>query len=288
MKKILLSCAILFIGFSTFSQSLLWKVTGSKIHSPSYVYGTIHIQDQRVFAFDSTVMKALSSCDALCVELLLDEIDANTVKDAMYLPKGQTISGIISKEEFKKLDSLCKASIGVSAMFLNTMKPFFLMSTMQQMAFSQDKAEALDLFFLKSARQQNKECIGLESFDDQLKAIDKISIKEQVNMLLEMLSDTTDDATAASDSLLQAYLTFDFDKMLNMASDESLPDNMDEVLINKRNIVMAKGFEKSAKKKTTFCAVGAAHLAGEKGVLALLRKKGYTVEPVPFVWINEE
>lgn len=104
MKKIFLSIVLLLVGLTSFSQSLLWKVTGGKIKSPSYVYGTIHIQDQRVFAFDSTVMKALSASDALCVEMLLDEIDANAAREAMYLPKGQTISGMISKEDFKLLD----------------------------------------------------------------------------------------------------------------------------------------------------------------------------------------
>lgn len=288
MKKILLFSAILFLGLTAFSQSLLWKVSGNKIKSPSYVYGTIHIADQRVFAFDSTVLNALSSCDALCVEILLDEIDVNALREMMYLPKGQTLSGLLSKEDFKKLDSVCKATLGVSVMFMNTMKPFFLMSAIQQMAFSQDKAEALDLFFLKTARAQKKDCYGLERYEDQIGAIDKISVKEQVEMLLQMFNDTTSSITDASDSLLQAYLTFDFDKMLNMASDESLPGDFDKVLIDKRNVTMAKGFEKYAKKQTVFCGVGAAHLAGPKGILELLKKKGYTVEPVPFEWITEE
>jgi len=106
--------------------------------------------------------------------------------------------------------------------------------------------------------------------------------------LVQMLNDTTDDLSSASDSLLLAYLTFNFDMMLRMASEEGMPANMDDSLINNRNAKMAKGFEKSARKRTTFCAVGAAHLAGEKGVLALLRKKGFTVEPVLFDWLSEE
>ena len=51
-----------------------------------------------------------------------------------------------------------------------------------------------------------------------------------------------------------------------------------------RNKTMAKQFSKISKDQTLFCAVGAAHLVGDKGVLALLRKKGYTVEPVVFKW----
>jgi hypothetical protein len=51
---------------------------------------------------------------------------------------------------------------------------------------------------------------------------------------------------------------------------------------------MAKRFVEIAKKQTLFCAVGCAHLAGDKGVIALLRKKGYTVEPVAFSWVTDD
>jgi uncharacterized protein YbaP (TraB family) len=50
---------------------------------------------------------------------------------------------------------------------------------------------------------------------------------------------------------------------------------------------MAKNFVKIAKKQSVFCAVGAAHLPGETGVIELLRKKGYTVEPVIFNWMKD-
>ena len=69
-----------------------------------------------------------------------------------------------------------------------------------------------------------------------------------------------------------------------MLTDSTLPDNFDKVLVEKRNKTMYKGFHKLAKKQRVFCAVGAAHLPSDKGLLELLRKKGYTVEPVAFEW----
>ena len=89
---------------------------------------------------------------------------------------------------------------------------------------------------------------------------------------------------ASFDSLVLAYLAFDMTMISKMLTDTTLPDNFDKVLVDKRNKTMYKGFRKIAKKQHVFCAVGAAHLPGDKGLIGLLRKKGYTVEPVTFEW----
>ena len=61
MKKSFLSLILILFTLSVFPQSLLWKVTGKDLKEPSYLYGSIHIQDQRVFSFDTTVLTALYS-----------------------------------------------------------------------------------------------------------------------------------------------------------------------------------------------------------------------------------
>lgn len=293
MKKIFLTVVLFLSVALSFSQSLLWKVTGKDLQGTSYLYGTIHIQDQRVFNFDTTVMTALYSCDAFAGELLLDEINPQDVKDCTYLPKGKTISGMMSEANFKKLDSLCKETVGVTAYLFNGMKPFFVMSAFQQSAFSQDQEDALDLFFLRKAREANKFCYGLETFKIQMSAIDAISLKDQMKMLvnaLENQGDTTSiEATALDPSaeMLTTYLAFDLDKMIVMCEDPSMPKKFNKIFLIDRNAGMAKEFVRIAKSHSLFCGVGAAHLGGEKGLINLLRKKGYTVEPVIFNWKKE-
>lgn len=77
---------------AVFPQSLLWKVSGKNMKAPSYLYGTIHIQDERVFSFDNTVYNALFSCDAFAMEVLLDEVDPVQMHECMMMPKGQYLS----------------------------------------------------------------------------------------------------------------------------------------------------------------------------------------------------
>jgi len=283
-KILLLALTTLVTIFSAYSQTLLWKVSGKNINSPSYLYGTIHIQDERVFAFDNTVPDALKSCDAFAMEVLLDEVSASGIRQSMMMPNGKYLSDYLSKEDFALLDSLCKAKLGASAMFMNAMKPFFIGSAIQQADMAKDMETALDLHLLKMARESGKHCYGVESYMDQINAIDAIRMKDQIKMLEGILHDTANAGEKDYNDLLQAYLSFDYDKMMVLMQDTTTPKNFEKVLIYDRNKTMAKQFVKISKQHTLFCAVGAAHLAGKKGVVALLRKKGYTVEPVLFKW----
>ena len=253
---------------------------------PSYLDGSIHIQDARVFAFDSVVvLGTLQSCDAFAMEILMDEIDPKAIKHSQYMKKGKMLSKMMKPADFAKLDSVCKVKLGASAYFVNTIKPFFLSSALQQADMAKDKEDALDVYFLKKARAAGKKCYGVEQYQDQIAAIDAISLKDQIKMLVESLDDNEADSNSAQsqfDELLEAYLTYNFDKMLELSADESLPKKFNKVFLIDRNVGMADHFAEIARTQSLFCVVGAAHLAGEKGVPALLRKKGYTVEPVLF------
>ena len=265
---------------SAFPQSLLWKVTGKDLKEPSYLYGSIHIQDQRVFAFDTTVLTSLYSCDAFAMEILMDEIDPKEMTSCTYMPKGKVLSEMMSENDFHKLDSICKKKVGTTAYLFNTMKPFFVMSLLQQSEFSQDQEDALDVFFLKKAREANKLCYGVEEFKTQTDAIDAIKLKDQVEMLVATLNDTTTESTKdESAAMLEAYLSFNLDTMIVMSNDPSMPKKFNKVFLIDRNVGMAKNFEKIALEHSLFCVVGAAHLGGDKGVIALLRKKAIPLNP---------
>ena len=80
--------------------------------------------------------------------------------------------------------------------------------------------------------------------------------------------------------MLDLYRKKDLDslnKMINL--DDSISD-YEDLLLNNRNKKWIPEIIQQAKLEPTFFAVGAGHLAGEKGVINLLIKQGYTVSPV--------
>lgn len=286
MKKISFVLITFLVCFSAYSQSLLWKVSGKNIKNPSYVYGTIHIQDKRVFSFDETVLKAIESSQAFAMEILMDEIPHKEMVEAMLM-KNTSLDKLMSKEDYKILDSIVKAKTGSGVFMFNKMKPFFLSSQLMQMDMSKDMEAPLDLYFLQKARKAGKPCFGVEKFMDQINAVDAISYEDQVEMLMKGLTDTSgnNDSLKLAE-MLETYRKFDLEKMFELTSDTTLPAKFNKAFLIDRNKVMVKNFIKISKKQSLFCAVGAAHLAGDTGVLQLLRKKGYTVEPVYFKWVE--
>ena len=139
------------------------------------------------------------------------------------------------------------------------------------------------------ARDAGKKCFGVEQFEDQINAIDAISLEDQAQMLFEGLTDTSGNQDVEKlDEMLVEYMNFNLDVMFDMTNDTALPAEFNKAFLIDRNVGMVKHFIEIANKYSLFCAVGAAHLPGETGVLELLRKKGYTVEPVIFTWKKQE
>jgi len=174
MKKILSIIPILFLINNVFSQSLLWKISGNGLKTPSYLYGTIHIQDKRVFAFDSTVTNAFNSCDAFAMEILVSDIKPEVMKKATIMKKG-SIKELMSEEDYKLVAKVFHEKTGANLLLYDKMKPFFLSSQIEQADMPKDMDEALDLHFLKLAEKQEKATFGVEKFEQQVAAIDKIS-----------------------------------------------------------------------------------------------------------------
>jgi uncharacterized protein YbaP (TraB family) len=54
------------------------------------------------------------------------------------------------------------------------------------------------------------------------------------------------------------------------------------ILLYNRNRNWVQKLKTIMSEKSVTIAVGAGHLAGEKGVIKLLRKEGYTVKPVKY------
>ncbi|MFH2142462.1 MAG: TraB/GumN family protein [Bacteroidota bacterium] len=284
MRNFSLLSAFLITAFAGLNaQSLLWEITGKGIQK-SYLYGTIHIQDKRVFQYDKIVEEKLMECDAYAMELLIDEIKKEDIEKSMYM-KNKTLKDLLSTEDYKMLDSVLKAKMGMGLIMFNKMKPFFLSSQLMQIEMSKDMDDALDMYFLKKARESGKQVFGIEQLSDQIGAIDQISLEEQCQMLIESVKDTSKEEQKF-DELLYAYLLGNLDTMLVLSSDTSLPAKFNKAFLIDRNAGMAKNIAKISKNYKTFHAIGAAHLGGEKGIIALLRKKGYKVDPVEFKFDN--
>ena len=283
MKKILF---LVFGLFSIFNQAqplekaLLWKISGNGLEKPSYLFGTIHATCDATL--DAATLKALEETKQLYLEIDMDDpMLQMQMMQGMAMKDGVTISSLVSEEEFIVIDEFLQKNIGMSAKMINTFKPFMLNSMLLPKLLDCE-FQSVEMELMKVTKAQNEEVYGLETIGDQLQVFDKIPYQDQVNELLKTAKSDLSKEKAEMKKIMDVYKTKDIEKML-VVMDESdntiSADNKDVLLVN-RNRNWIPVIEKVIKSTPTFFGVGAAHLAGDDGVIKLLRKQGYKVEAV--------
>ena len=280
MKKILFLISFTLITCISIAQnSILWEITGKGMTKPSYLFGTIHIQDKRVFSYSDSVELTLKNSDAFAMELILDQINPMEMISGMTLPNKAKTTDFIDKSDSALLFNTYQRLFGSSFNQINHFKPFFA-STIFMMAYiPKEEPEAMDMHLLGIARENNKKVLSIEELKDQLNAIDKITPKEQAKMLMQGIKDSTS-WSKDYDNMREAYIKGDLDKLFILMQDPAMPENFNKAFLVDRNGKMAKNIASFCLSQPTFCAIGAAHLPGKVGVIALLKKEGFILRPI--------
>jgi uncharacterized protein YbaP (TraB family) len=266
------------------TTSILWKVTGPEVAGTSYLYGTIHIMDGRVFAYGDEVTTAFESAEQLAVEVELDKIDPASTMRMMFM-KDSTLDMLLTEEEYAKLEKVYEELTGATLETAKGIKPFFLSANMIQAIIPKDRSVPLDMFFMQTARKADKTVVGLETLEEQMGLIDELSYTAQAKMLVESI-DEVGELEEQMNKMVEAYLNMSSDALLELMDDPSIPKEFMEKLLNERNKIMVKRMIPLIKEKSTFVAVGAAHLFGDEGIVKMLKDKGFTVEPIHFKFKN--
>ncbi|MFN3917279.1 MAG: TraB/GumN family protein [Flavobacteriales bacterium] len=285
MKKIISLFAVL-CPLLLCAQSLLWKVSGNGLKKPSYLYGTMHVQDNRVFNFTLEFEKAFKSAKTLCLELDIENINQMEMMQQLIMPDGYAISTLISEEDYKLVEKYFKDSLGQSLKLYDKMTPMFVASMISLKDMKKDQPEALDAHLAKRAKAEKKTVIGLETLTEQVSAFKAIPYKIQAENLVKAIKEigNTDEEDKTT-KIMDFYVHGQLDSLYNMVTknedyDEETAALFHQVFLVNRNKKMAERSIPHMKKSSVFIAVGAAHLGGEDGVIAMLREQGYIVEPV--------
>jgi len=200
----------------------------------------------------------------------------------MMMTDGRTIKDLLKPDDYTLLDSYLKQKMNMNLAQVGMMKPIGLMSMMYMTVLPCQPA-SYDMTFAQMATKDQKEVLGLETIDAQLAALDKIPMEEQLKGLVDMAR-KPDEAKKEFNDLLAAYKAKDVAKLMSMMRTSQFSGGdfaqYEDALLGERNANWIPVIEKAASRKPTFFAFGAGHLGNDKGVVNLLRKKGYTVKAV--------
>lgn len=261
-------------------NSLLWEISGRGLAKPSYLFGTIHLICPTDFSLSDSLKSTLARTNQVALEMDMDDPDmmAGMMK-TMNMAAGNELKKLVTDQEYERLDRFFKDSVHIGLAMFERAKPFVLMGPLFNTVLD-CQPQSYEMALVELAGKQKSEVIGIESLEEQMAIFDTIPYKDQAKMLLNLI-DSLPSARKEFKNLITLYKAQNINELygMTMKSEFGMEGN-EEVMLFARNRKWIPRIRRIASAKPTFFAVGAAHLGGEKGVIALLRKEGFTVRAV--------
>ncbi len=299
MKKLFVSLLLGALAVTGAQAQLLYRISGKNLVKPSYIIGTHHLAKVAFIDEIKGAKTALTEAEQVYGELDFDNVISmngmQQVQQAMMLPQGQTLKTVLTTEQYQKLDKFLVKMMNVGldhpqvgAQMLG-LKPAALTTQLTLLSYLQkhmgefDPNNTFDQYFQMTAKKNNEPVGGLETIEEQTNILYGKPLKRQTEELM-CLIDNYDFYTTNMEELTKAFYAQDLAKLQEI-SDAKIGGSCDPTaaeeaaLIYNRNANWVKKMPAIMADKSTLFAVGALHLCGDKGVLNLLRKAGYTVEP---------
>ena len=261
-----------FAREARFERGLLWRVSHKGL-APSHVYGTIHDADARLAEIPASVTAAFERSRSLMVEFLPDAYTEERFLDH------QTLEEKIGAEDFARvLDEL--APIGLPREFVNKLKPWGALINLRRAPAS--ASSSLDAQLIGQARARRMPLAQIEGVEEQIFTFDECPMDSQVALLKHSLAHR-DELIELAAGTVGAYLERDLAAIWRLrerfiarypavAAHQAV---MTKRVLHDRSVVMAFRMQRELRRGNAFVALGALHLYGAQGVLALLESDGY-------------
>jgi len=262
-------------GYSQ-QKSVLFKVQ-KEGYPNSFVFGTLHMVPEENLVLSEPLKSCLYSCDELVLEADIFSASTDDVMKYGILPNGGHLDTALSHADYELLDAALTESSGVGLLAFNSFKPFMIDATLMASAIpAGSQSWESVLATSKYIVDENKPISFLETIEQQLCFFDSIPVRMQLAQTLDYLKEG-EGMEAEYQKLLKLYLVGDVAAIYNYTIENIDDPRYLYFLLEKRNRAWVPNLAEKMRSKSLFVGVGAAHLGGENGILALLRAEGFQV-----------
>jgi len=279
--KFYISFAFLFCTSILLSQenkqSLLWEISGNGMEKPSYLYGTMHVSKKVAFRLDDVFFKALAAAETVALEsdpttwLAHNYESMNNSSRQRYGDR----NGFYDKNfniEFSEKE-IVRRIIRFDNRIING-----YLYRKQAGADDFEEETYLDMFIYQAGKKHHKPIVSLEDIEESQYLTSRASfnaMKKKPDEWVQKIFKEENRYTLQEDVYRDRKIDL-LDSIGAAVNTEFYRENM----LYKRNENMVNVMDSLMQHKTVFAGVGAAHLAGEKGMLHMLEQRGYTVKPL--------
>lgn len=294
-------------------DGMLWEISGNGLSHKSYLFGTMHgdghnYKQEEIFTAFPQLREVLGNVSCIYLEQSKDFNDSAVVADCVAsasvfvkadeaneynaLPLGESYQGLYdSREKFRLVDNFFSEKLRRSS--YTQFKPAYWVERLRLNRMKGNaKAVSVDDCLYHYALQKNIKVSGLETYEESARALVEAtrdsaeylkSLKEQAadlyDAIVQMEKIAQMEKVSASTSSYEMYLSGDLEKLYSKNL-SFIPNEVYELKMGvERNNRWLRKIEDILKDRTCLIAVGAMHLPGDKGLIALLRAKGYNVQP---------
>ena len=295
------------------TDGMLWEISGNGLPHKSYLFGTMHgdghnYKLEEIFTAFPQLREVLGNVSCIYLEQSKDFNDSAVVADCVAsasvfvkadeaneynaLPLGESYQGLYdSREKFRLVDNFFCEKLRRSS--YTQFKPAYWVERLRLNRMKGNaKAVSVDDCLYHYALQKNIKVSGLETYEESARDLVEAtrdsaeylkSLKEQAadlyDAIVQMEKIAQMEKVSASTSSYEMYLSGDLEKLYSKNL-SFIPNEVYELKMGaERNNRWLRKIEDILKDRTCLIAVGAMHLPGDKGLIALLRTKGYDVQP---------
>ena len=259
-------------------NTLLWEISGNRLSSPSYLFGTFHLLCKDDIIFGTAFKQAITNSSKIYLELDLD--DAATIMSGLMLMSmkgGKKLKDLYSPEAYKRVSDYFKDSLKTPIGIFQGFKPAFLMALLYPKMMPCNLVSSVEEEIMQLAKADAKEIKGLETMAFQAAVFDSIPYQKQAEELLNTI-DSMEISRIYFGLMLSAYKNQQLDEIEKIINNPvfGMEENQD-ILLDSRNKNWVVQLKAIMKKESVFTAVGAGHLVGTTGLINLLRAEGFVV-----------
>jgi uncharacterized protein YbaP (TraB family) len=265
-------------------HTLLWRISGKGISRPSYLFGTMHILCSDQANLSDSLKAAIAGVDEVYFEIDLGNMaDMLGAVQYMRMKNDIKLSDLLKPAEYARVKAYFTTHESMLPFsMLERFKPMLISGIIEEQGLGCSTTDGMEMQIMTELRSHDtkKPIKGLETAAFQASLFDSIPYKKQAKELVSYI-DSVDVNKKLTRQLAELYAQQDLDgiEALSDKDDPGMNDYMD-LLLYARNRKWARNLNTLLPEKSLLIAVGAGHLPGKQGVIELLRKEGFTVDPV--------
>jgi uncharacterized protein len=265
------------------ARSFMWKATRQQ--GVVYLVGSVHMLTKDFYPLSPPLEAGFKDSDLLVEEVDLSEMLAPDTQFSLLargmLPAGQTLDKVISPATMTMVSARV-GSLGMPVSALQQFKPWFLAMTLMAVEWEKagfDASLGLDKHFYDRALTEGKAVQGLETTEFQISRFDGMAMSQQDRFLAESLKDL-DSEKASVQRIAEAWKVGDLPTVERLVLEDVKDDPFmyQRLLVERNRNWLPKIDALFARPGHAFVVVGAAHLVGPDGLIAMLRARGARVD----------